>query len=156
MGAQGVIFHLGAFFYRCTMEFGEMYFKFSHYLVHQAMPVTRFWLTEQAHVGIPWCIKSLEHPAPVGRGWQQVPNRKTKTGSEVTDRGIDRDNQIKIFHHRSGIHKATMGSIKFSIKDDKLHRGWLCFELISTGDALQAVDAYAGNMGEWLKEFYGR
>ena len=64
------------------------------YSLQHGLPVAEFRLPEEAHGGIPEAILAIQEPAPVGRKWQQDPNRNAKRASQMRSGVIDGDHQV--------------------------------------------------------------
>ena len=70
---------------------------------HDAPPVARRSLPEQAQAGVPGTVVARDHPAPVGRGLQQHPGRPAECTGEMRHCSVDTDHEVERRDRRGGL-----------------------------------------------------
>ena len=69
----------------------------------QLVPVVEARLAEEAKRRVPGTIVAIEHPAPVGLGRQQAPDRPAECTGQVKDGGIHADRQVELIENRGRV-----------------------------------------------------
>ena len=80
--------------------------QFFRHLGKNILPIARAFLPKQAHGRIPGRVLPIAEPAPVRRQGQRQPDRNPQSACQMSDRGVHRNDQVQVGHHRGGFREV--------------------------------------------------